>query len=316
VSLRPQEAGAWTLLGTLELQRGDIPLAISVLETAHKLDPDNEAALSNLGLAYARAERFEDAAAAYGSAADAAEKRNKQAGVTSRYNQGVLLVKAGKLDEAVAAYDRVLTVAPNHYDTLVNAGFTLSRQGKADAAISRFTAATAVKPDATLAWTNLAAAYEQKKDLVNAAAAWRKAATLAPKDYTYREYLATDLQRLGQYEALIGVYKEMAALRPTSAEPYNQIGLAYVAQAASLSQPAQRQAKLQRALDAFREAATRDPRSAAAYNNQGVVYERMGESERALAAYRQALRVDPNFADAKTNLARYAAKPRPATASH
>jgi tetratricopeptide (TPR) repeat protein len=316
VSLRPQEASAWTLLGALEMQRGDIPLAISVLETARKLDPNSEAALLNLGLAYARVERFAEAAASYGAAADAKEKRSKQESVMPRYNQGVVLAKAGKLDEAAVAYNRVLAVEPKNYDALVNSGVILYRQGKADAAIARFTAATAVRPGATLAWTNLATAYEQRKDTVNAAAAWRKAASLEPKNYAYREYLAADLKQMGQFEALIGVYKEMADLRPTSAEPYNRIGLAYEAQADGMSQPAQRQAKLQRALAAFREAARRDPRSAAAYNNQGVAYERLGQAEQALAAYQQALRIDPSFADAKKNLARYVpSSPHPATAT-
>ena len=304
-TLLPQDAAVWAALGSVEAKRGQIPAAISALEAARKLQPDNDALLMQLGGIDAEAGRWAAAADAYGAAAALREtKPGVKPEATPRYNQGVALMKAGKFEASLGAFDAALLADPKHYDALVNSGYLLYKQGKADDALTRFTKAAAIKPDTTLAWTNLASVYDSKGDTVNAAAAWRKAAGLQPGDYAARVSLADCLTRLGQYDALIAVGKEMGAIRPNAAEPYNRIGLAYLTQSDSIVDPAAKRRKQEKALEAFREAVRREPDSAAAHNNLGVAFERLGMTASAAASYRRALAADVSFADAKQNLAR------------
>jgi tetratricopeptide (TPR) repeat protein len=265
-----------------------------------------------LGRVYAETGRTAEAAAAFGEAADRSDERaaattgaGKKPEVTARYNQGVMLAKIGKLQDALAAYEKVLAVDPRYYDALVNSGFVLFRQKQTEEALTRFKTATTVRPTVPLAWINLATLHTQKNDHANAAAAWRKVTALEATNYDARAFLATELTRLNQPIEAIKVYEQMGALRPKAAEPLIAIGLLFQKQADAVKTAAQKQANLVQAKQAFEEAIRREPKSAIAYNNLGVVHERRGEMPEAIAAYKKALSLDPVFGDAKKNLARF-----------
>lgn len=311
-ALAPQDAATWVNLGMMELQRenGDKVAATNALETARKLDPGNYLVLINLGNLYVEAKRYPEAADAFGAAADIADAGNAPAGRSSaipRYNQGFVLTQAGQTDEALAAYDKALAANPRSFDALVNSGALLYRADRTDEAIARFKTAVEVgpdtssgKPEATvkreksLAWANLGGAYSRKKDMANAADAWRQAAALDPRDYASRDFLASYLTGQKKYDEAIKVYKEMITLRPKSVAPMNAIGLIY-----------QRQEKYDAAFSTFKAATLADPKSAAAHNNLGVIYEKRGQVTEAIAAYRKALAINPNLANARQNLARF-----------
>ena len=304
-TLLPQDATIWASLGSIEAERGHNPAAISALEAARRLQPENATILLQLADLNAQTGRWDEASEAYGAAAALTETRGTPKGDPNlRYNQGVALMRTGKLQASLGAFDATLTADPNHYDALVNSGFRLYRQNKQDDAILRFSRATGIKPDSALAWTNLAAVYDSKGDLVNAAASWRRATAIEPKNYDYRVSLADCLTRMTQYDALIDVCKEMGALRPRTADPYNRMGIVYLTEANGVTDPVAKKARLTKAMDAFKEATRREPASAASLNNLGVTYERMGMTDSAIAAYRRALKNDSAFADARQNLAR------------
>lgn len=61
IRLNPRDAEAHDALGTLDLEAGDIPAAITELKTAVRLDPKNKNAHSDLAAAYERASRPGDA---------------------------------------------------------------------------------------------------------------------------------------------------------------------------------------------------------------------------------------------------------------
>ena len=136
--LSPQDPGAWTLLGMLQMQNGNDTDALPSLETARKLDDTNYAVLTSLGAVYARNNRLADSADAFGTAANIAESRSLPEAASLRYNEGVVLGKQNKYDEADAAYSKALAINPRYYDAILNDGFVLYKQNKNDAAIARF----------------------------------------------------------------------------------------------------------------------------------------------------------------------------------
>jgi len=60
---------------------------------------------------------------------------------------GVTLQAQGKLDEAIAAYQRAITLKPDHVDAYNNMANVLQAQGKLDEAIAAYRYAITLKPD-------------------------------------------------------------------------------------------------------------------------------------------------------------------------
>lgn len=297
ISLNTGDKAAHAALGSIEVQRQNFTSAVSVLETAKKLDPNNYGVLANLAYAYSKSGRAADAATAYGQAADLAANGADGAtpgDVTARYNQGVVLAQQNNFDGALAAYEKVLAVNPKYLDALLNAGYVLFQKGNYAAAAERFKTATEVDPKSSVAWTNLGSACSKKKDEKGAITAWQQAASLDANDYDVRNYLANALLSQGRDEEALAVFAEMAKLKPGEPGPSNAIGVAYM-----------KANKLEEAFQAFKAAIKAEPGSAQAHNNLGVVYERRGQLNEAIAEYKRAVALDPKLADAKANLARF-----------
>ena len=300
----PSDSGTWASLGALELKLGNRQEAIDALLTALKIDSANYTALVNLAKAQTDANKTADAAISWGKVADLAEAGTVPAGVvasdpSARFNQAFLLAKTGRINDAIANYEKALVVKPRYFDALINVGVLYFKQAKWDDAIKRFSTAAEVDPNAGLAWANLGAACKKKNDVTGAISAWRKAVAIDPKDFATRGFLANSLMDKGDLRGAIAVFTEMAALQPTKAEPLVAAGNAY-----------QKLENLDMAFKMFQRATQRNPRSAAAWNNLGVVFERRGQISEAIASFKKSLAADPTFGPAKQNLNRYPAAQR------
>ena len=299
--LSPQDGALQANLGAIQYRRGNVTGAIQHLEASRALDGQNYGALTLLARSYAQTGKNREAANAYGAAADlqdsGAPSAPKVADPSTRYNQGVVLGRAGSLTEALAAYDKALTFNPHYFDALLNAGAILFQQGQTDAALTRFQSAVEIQPGSVVALSNLAAAYTKKGDSPKATQLWQKVVALAPKDYASRENLADTLMGQNKTAEALPLYKQMARLNPRAAAPQIGLGLAY-----------QKSGNLNAAYAAFSRAIRLDPKSAAAYNDLGVLYEKRGQLTEAMASYKKALALNPSMADARLNLARFASK--------
>jgi tetratricopeptide (TPR) repeat protein len=298
-AINSQKADVWTSLGIAESRRlrPDRQMAINALETARKLDGGNAQNLTLLGKLYADSGQTEASAEAFGLAADQLETRNAPETAAVRYNQGVMLAKLGKTEEALAAYEKSLALKPDYYDPAFNAGTLLYKAGRYPESATKFELATKSNPRSAMAWTNYGLALSEQNDENGTIAAWKRAANLKSDDYVTRDALAGIYMRRKSYDEAIGLYKQMTRIRPTSGVPWNALGLAY-----------QRKGSNDSAITAFQTAIKKEPKLAAAHNNLGVVYEKRAQFNMAIAAYKKALAVDPNFADARANLARYNTK--------
>ena len=71
------------------------------------------------------------------------------------YNIGVVLNDQGKIDEAIEAYQKCISLFPNYPDTYINMGLGLKSQGKVEKAIEAFITALSIKPDHPEAYFNI-----------------------------------------------------------------------------------------------------------------------------------------------------------------
>ena len=73
----------------------------------------------------------------------------------THFNLGLLLARTGRLDEAVAAYQRALEREPALSDARSNLATVFARQGRLDRAVEELNRVLAIRPRNALARTNL-----------------------------------------------------------------------------------------------------------------------------------------------------------------
>jgi tetratricopeptide (TPR) repeat protein len=177
----PITANTHFAAGQLAETQGDVPRAIAQYQAALAVDPKFQPALLRLGMAYTGVKQFDaaidiwrryitatnDSAAGYCNLAltleldqrtNEAESAYKSAvardpkNEPARVNFGLLLARLGRLDDAAAQLQAVLTPAEAHYDV----ASVLESQGKNDAARSQYREALRLDPNMNDAKTRLA----------------------------------------------------------------------------------------------------------------------------------------------------------------
>ncbi|HLG29556.1 MAG TPA: tetratricopeptide repeat protein, partial [Candidatus Brocadiales bacterium] len=78
------------------------------------------------------------------------------------YNQGVDYVKDGKLHEAIAEFEKVIEINPEHFRAHAYLGFAYDAEGRLDEAIHEYEKAIGVNPDFAAAYYGLAVIYNKK----------------------------------------------------------------------------------------------------------------------------------------------------------
>ena len=119
--------------------------------------------------------------------ARAAHSREKtEAEIKQRFQQGVTLLNAKQYEQALAAFHRVIELAPTMPEAHVNTGFALIGLKRYAVARDFFEGAIALRKDQVNAYYGMAEALEGLNDLPGALGAMRTYLHLAPADDPYR----------------------------------------------------------------------------------------------------------------------------------
>jgi tetratricopeptide (TPR) repeat protein len=123
---------------------------------------------------------------------------------------------AGRLAEAREKYEKILAVAPDHVDTLVNLGTLLFLAGHETAAASRYLQALAINPDHMEANYNLANLLEGQGQPDAAVLFYKKAIQLEPEFADAHFNLAMVLEALGNARGARDYWRRYLELEPDS----------------------------------------------------------------------------------------------------
>ena len=93
---------------------------------------------------------------------------------------GAVFQDQGKLDEAIAAYKKVLSIKPDYPEAYNNMGAVFQDQGKLDEAIAAYKKVLSIKPDYPEAYNNMGAVFQDQGKLDEAITAYKKALLLKP----------------------------------------------------------------------------------------------------------------------------------------
>ena len=156
---------------------------------------------------------------------------------------GVTNKGLGKLDEAIEAYNKALSIKPDFTEAYNNMGLALKEQGKLDEAIGAYNKALSIKPDNAEAYYNMGNALKNQGKLDEAVEAYNKALSIKPDYAKAHNNLGVTLKEQGKLDEAIGAYNKALSIKPDNAEAYNNMGNAL-----------KEQDKLGEAIEAYKKA--------------------------------------------------------------
>ena len=206
---------------------------------------------------------------------------------------GAAAAQIGQLDEAVNAFQNILSIKPNHADAYYNMGNALKAQGKLEESIASYTKAVSLQPDYTDAYYNMGNALKIQGKMEQAIASYKKALSLKPSYAEAYSNMGNALQDQGKLDEAIESYKKALSLRPDYAEAYYNMGNAL-----------KDQGKLDLAIASYEKGLSVKADFAEVYNNMGKALKDQGKLDEAARAYEKALSLKPDYAEAHNNMGR------------
>jgi protein O-GlcNAc transferase len=212
-------------------------------------------------------------------------------GIADMFAAGVAHHQGGRLPQAEACYRQVLTIQPDHADTLHLLGVIAYQVGRHDVAIDLIRRAIARNGKNPAYFCNLGDALRDFGSFEEAASACCEAIRLKPDFAEAHSNLGLALKGQGKLDEAIAACREAVRLNPALAEAHFNLGNALRAQE-----------RYDEAVAASRRAVSVNPRSAKAHCNLGAALCDQGHYEEAIAACREAIRLKPDLVEAYSAL--------------
>ena len=222
----------------------------------------------------------------------AAAVRLKPDLVEGQYNLGTALQEVGRLDEAVAQYQKTIELAPRHARAYCSLGNALRQLGRLEEAERSYAEAIRLEPGLALAHSGLGRLLQMQGRLEEALRSCATAVRLNPGFAGAHRDLAGVLQEQGRLEEAVGEYTAALRLRHDDAEVHNDLATAL-----------QQLGRFDEAIGHFREAARLEPRSGLPYCGLGATLRMAGRLDEARQACEAATRRQPDMALAHYELA-------------
>ena len=248
--------------------------------------PLNWRAYNNLGMVLIKAGRPEEAMT---HLAEALRLNPRQAETYNNF--GNALIARGRTDEGMRYYVEALAINPRLAEAYTNLGNALVIAGKLSEAESLYATALRIAPSAAAPRINLGIIAERRGKPEEALARYEDAVRLEPNSIEARLHAANWLTTQHRLPEAIAHYAAALRLRPDHADAHNNL-------AAALAQ----QGRVAEAERHYREAIRLRPGYAEAHNNFGVLLSQAGKADEAIRQYREALRLNPDYDSARHNL--------------
>lgn len=188
----PNNARAYSNLGTAIEKREGIEAAAVYYETAVQLDPSRHEALNNLGHARFLQGQYQEALTLF----ERALKMRPRSPETLN-GKGSTYLALGRLPEAIDTFQTALSIEPNNVEAEKELGSALMRLGKIEEALRHLKRAVEIDPDFVDARINLAAVQMQLNDLASARFHLQRALEIDPAHPNAHNNLGTLLINTG-----------------------------------------------------------------------------------------------------------------------
>ncbi len=195
---------------------------------------------------------------------------------------GAALQVQGKLQEAVAIYDKAIQIKPDYVEAYSNRGGALKELGFLQEAVESCDKAIQLKPDYAEAYSNRGNALQKLGQLETALESYDKAIRLKPELSDTHSNRGVALRDLGRVEEALESYDKVIQLNPEYAEAYSNQGVAL-----------QGLGRLEEAVQSYDKAIQLRPDFAEAYANRGNVQKDLRQTDAAISSYQRAVSISP-----------------------
>ncbi len=277
--LFPKNFEVLHLLGIVEAQSSNFPLAIDLISQAININPTNPAFYNNRANSYKELKQFNEANADYKKAIklrpDYAE---------AFYNQGNVLQLLKKLDEAIICYQKAITLIPNYLDAIINLGNINRKLKQFDVAKTYYDKAVIIRPDYAEIYFNQGNLSKELGQLNEALQYFHKAIELAPSYAEVYSNLGNTLTDLKRFDEAILYYDKAIDINPDYITAYSNRGNTF-----------EMGGKYKEAIECYKKIISLDPDYVDAYFDLASVLSLDNQLPEAKEAYKQALDKDPNY---------------------
>lgn len=195
--------------------------------------------------------------------------------------------RAGRLEVALGAWERIAAADPNNPSVLVSMGLLAHAQGDRAAAIRRLEQAAAAAPQAAGPLAALAAVHHEAGERRRAIELYRKALTLDPENAAVQNNLAYAMAEEGvELPQALELARRVAQRFPQQAQFADTLGYVYL-----------RSGQTQAAIQSLRSAVAREPKAAGFRIHLAMAYLEAGDRAAARAELEQALALAPTTAE-------------------
>ena len=238
-----------------------------------------------LGIAYAKANRFMEAATVF-----CCLQLYKNNDVRLPYNLGLIYSLQGKHQLALEAYDLALNIQPDDAEVLINKGSTYIDIKNYVLALEVLEKATQIRPDIPEAWSNKGIALNNLNLYQESINAYNEAIKLAPGYHQAWSNKSVPLNKLGRFQEAFEVCDKALSLKPEYAEGWSNKGLTL-----------HELKRFEEAISHFDKALSLKPDCTEAWSNKGNTLIELKVFEEAIAHYDKALSLKPDYHEAWTN---------------
>jgi tetratricopeptide (TPR) repeat protein len=293
---------------------------ISLWSDVVKKSPNKARPHFNLGAAYSKQNRSEEAIPFYRRALEI--KPNL---AQPHVNLGKALEQQNKMDEAFEHYKTALKLKPDLPEAHANIGSILAKKGRTQEAMRHFQSALEIRPHYVPAHVNLARALVKNGRLDEGLAHYYQAIQFEPGTVAAHNDLGSIYMNRGETEKAVRHYLAALQIDPNLVEVYNNLGIALMQEgqikaAIRQFQKALRlkpdfetaENNLKRAVAIQQELETEiarlqalmkeDPKNFELHFQLGNLYFRKGDRQLAVQQYNKALQLNPKFLPALHNL--------------
>jgi Flp pilus assembly protein TadD/SAM-dependent methyltransferase len=212
--------------------------------------------------------------------------------VTRELKAASAAAQAGRLEEAIALYRRVLAAVQDEPEATHFLGVCLVQSGRRDEGLALLERSVSLAPDNGLYRQNFGLLLAESSDLAAAELQFLHILSLEKGNATAHNYLGTVRQRRGRFDEAVASYREALRLAPGDAAAANNLGYCLL-----------EAGDVEGAQEALRRAIRMEPHNAMAHSNLGNALRTRGDPAAAARSYRRAIELAPRLASAHYNLA-------------
>ncbi|HJT19345.1 MAG TPA: tetratricopeptide repeat protein, partial [Nitrospira sp.] len=211
----------WLDEGKAHQQAGRFAEAEQAYGRALSLSPDHPEALHLMGLLSYRLNRLDEALEYLAAAIE------RQPSALYCFNLGVISQKAGRWEQAIAAYEKALALNPRHAEAHMNLGNVLRDRGRPQEAIESYRRAEALNPSHPEIHNNLGVALQEFGHTDEAIASFRRALALKPTHVEALNNLGLALMEAGTLRDATEAFQRALTVTPDYQKALYNLGVAW-----------------------------------------------------------------------------------------